>query len=398
MTYGVDIVSELKFSADGKYVTSIDFQEGPVTAWIEGTSLSTVVAVEMKDGKYDLASKKGPEWLAVTMAKYSSASGADVLQHRTVEVAAKAMEPSDSERAAVLLFLSEKPADLAAVFADDASAVKDEFAEYAVYVSQKEYGYITLAAEADFIAAKGTMTESDDEILLSKFGKAEYAYVMTYADQWASDKGQLLFKERYGSYKIFNKLGLEVAGDFFLSFNEERNCVEMTGELKDEGYVVFYDADAKVRAVVRCVYEPAALEQEYETDQIRDASMYLADPEAAKAVGAELDEIWAGPTFYDCEDAVTDGAVLLCLKCKENAEVELVVPGNAVFVGGYPHDCFVIDNLDLSNILAKLGNRKTVTVSFTKATDEFLSKNVQKITFVGEDYKVVLSIYCHIVE
>lgn len=399
MTYGVDMVAQMNFTADGKYLTSIDFQDAPLTAWIEGTSLSCVMAVEMKDGKYDVSSAGGPDWLVVDMDAYSASEGAAVLQKRTVQVSAKEMKATDNERSAVLFFLPEKLSDISSLFTADHMAVKEEYEGSAVYVTQKRYGYLTLATEADFTAAKGSMKESDDNTLKSMFGNPEYAYEMTYADEWASDSGQLLFKEEYGSYKIFSKAGVEVAGQFFLSFNEDRKCIEMTGTVKDEGYIVFYDASGRSRAVVRCLYEPEAQLEEYEEDQIRDASMYFKNPEAAKTAGAVLEEIWAGPTFYDCEDARNDGAVLLRLTCAENTEVELLLPAGSYMVAGYPRDCFTLDHgsVDLSAGAAFLSSKATsLSISFIKAPASFTSQ--QSLALYNKDNKAILVMYCCVTE
>lgn len=392
--YGVDMVSELNFSSDGKYLSAIDFMEGPVKAWIEGAADATVVAVEMVDDKYDVTAATAPSWLKITVGKYSNSITADVLQKRDVEISVKTL--AEGERAAVLFFLASPVKDLSTLFDADAVSVKEEYVSSVVYVTQKVYGYLTLLNENDFMLAKGTLVESEDASLYTKFGNVEYAYEMTYKDQWASDKGQLLFKEKYASYKIFNKLGVEVTENLFLAFNEDRNCVEMGGEIRDEGYVVFYDVDDNAVAVVKCIYEPMVKTKDYEEDQIRDASMYFTDPEAAKTSGAKMEEIWAGPTFYADEDAFNAGAVLLRLTCKYDTPIEIDVPIGAKLIGGYPNYSFDLGGLDLSNVLTPVGNRKSIVVKFTKPRSDWT--NIQKITFSGTNSSgesvVILIIYC----
>lgn len=392
--YGVDLVSELNFSSDGKYLTAIDFREGPVKAWIEGAANATVMAVEMVDGKYDVTAAAAPSWLKITVGKYSNSITADVLQKRDVEISVKTL--AEGERAAVLFFLASPIKDLSTLFDADAASVKEEYASSVVYVTQKVYGYLTLLNENDFILAKGTLVESEDASLYTKFGTVEYAYEMTYKDQWASDKGQLLFKDDYASYKIFNKLGVESAENSFLAFNADKGCVEMSGETRDEGYVVFYDADGTAVAVIRCIYEPTVKTKDYEEDQIRDASVYFTDPAAAESAGVKMEEIWAGPTFYADEDAFNTGAVLLRMTCKYDTPVAIEVPTGAKLIGGYPNYSFDLGGLDLSNVLAPVGSRKSIVVKFTKPKSDW--NNIQKITFCGTNSSgesvVILVIYC----
>lgn len=345
ISHGVEIVSSIKFNEFGQYITLVSFEDGPVNAWVEGVKDVKVFAVEKSEGKYSVDGA-APSWLNITVSAYDKSSDAEVLQRRSVEVSLKKYT-SDSE--ALLFFLPpvgwEKVADL---FNEDATEVKEEWAAYAVTVSAKKYSYVTVADEDGFAEAGGTIEEvMEEEGLKQIFGAtktAQYAYVMTYDNPYASDNGRILLKEPYASVEVYDSslLLIEDTENFFLSFTAEEDklsgVINMTGDLKKSGFVVFKNEKNKIIAIIQCDYDVVVIdESEKEAeDRIVDGSRYLKNPETAAAAGITIVEYEYGATRFECEEARNEGATLIKVTAPANSEVELNVPKLAKLVVAYP--------------------------------------------------------------
>lgn len=404
LSYGVEIVSSINFNDAGQYLTPVRFMDGPVNAWIEGVKDVKVLAVEKKNGKYNVDGS-GPDWLDIAIAEYDESSTADVLQHRSVQIS---MTKYSADTEALLFFLPptgwKKAADL---FNDDASAVKDEWMANAVSVTAKSYGYLTLADADAFVEGGGKMEVSDADDLKRLFGSkqvAQYAYVITYTDQYASDNGRLLIKEAYSSVKVYDSTVTEIEADntdFFLSFTaDEENqsgVINMSGEIKNSGYVVFRNAKDKVVAIVHCKYEPVgdSGEKDMTEDIIADASRYFTDPTAAAAAGASMIEYVMGPTRYDCEEARNEGAVLLKMKCPLRTHVEINVPTKAKMATAYPKDSFTLggESMGAGGIYLE---SSTLDIYFDEFPANF--KGIPSIKFHTGSDATVLVIYIEVVE
>ena len=66
---------------------------------------------------------------------------------------------------------------------------------------------------------------------------------------------------------------------------------------KVEGYVVFYDTDSSVLAIIHCIYEPVVVVEEVLVEFTAEAAQY------AQMTGATLEKLVEGPVF----DAYYDG-------------------------------------------------------------------------------------------
>lgn len=400
ISYGVEMVSSIKFNELGQYLTLVNFMEGPVNAWIEGVEGVKVFAVEKSEGKYSVDGA-APAWLDVKVSPYDSSSEADVLQRRSVEVSL-ASYTSDSE--ALLFFLPpvgwENVADL---FNDDATEVKEEWASYAVSVDVKEYGYLTLADADGFVGAGGNFEESEDDALKKIFGTtkaAQYAYVMTYDNPYASDNGRLLFKEPYASAEIYDSslTLVEDTENFFLSFTGEEDktsgVVYMTGDLKKTGYVVFKNDKSKIIAIIQCDYNVVVIdESEKEAeDRIVDGSRYLKDPAKAAAAGITAVEYEYGATRFDCEEARTEGAILIKVTAPVDAEVELNVPKAAKLVVAYKGDAPALP-FEFTNLEYMTGG---VYISQSTLNVKFLGnykETMPSVKFYNAQNKTILVMY-----
>ena len=404
MSYGVEIVSSVNFDDAGNYLTPLRFMEGPVNAWISGVKDVTVFAVEKKGDVYDVSGAE-PKWLDIAIGEYDSSSSAEVLQNRTVQISALDYS-ADSE--ALIFFMPPagwgKVADL---FTEDATAVKEEWSTHAVPVTFKKYGYITMADAAAYAEAGHQWEESSDEALIKLFGAknaAQHAYVMTYKDPYGSDNGRLLFKETYSSVKVYDSALTEVeAGDeaFFLSFTpDEENVagvIKMSGEVKNNGYVVFRDSKDMILAIVHCSFEPAAEsdEKNMTEDIIADASRYFADPEAAAAAGATMIQYVMGPTRYECEEARNEGAILVKMTCPVKTHVELNIPASTHMVTAYPKDSYTLGGESLSSGGVFPGS-STLDVYFEEFPATF--KGIPSIKFHNSSDKVLLVVYIEVAQ
>jgi hypothetical protein len=378
--------------------------DGPVNAWIEGVKDVKVLAVEKKNDKYDVDGN-GADWLDISIAEYDESSTADVLQHRNVQIS---LTEYTADTEALVFFLPPTGWNTVAdLFNEDASAVKDEWMANAVTVTAKSYGYLTLADHDAFVEAGGQMEVSDDTELKRLFGAkqvAQYAYVMTYTDQYASDNGRLLIKEAYSSVKVYDSTVTEIEdgnSEFFLSFTaDEENqsgVINMSGEIKNTGYVVFRNEKDKVVAIVHCKYEPVgdSGEKDMLEDITADASRYFTDPEAAAAMGASMIEYVMGPTRYDCEEARNEGAVLLKMKCPLRTHVEINVPSKAKMVTAYPKDSFTLggESMGAGGVYIE---SSTLDVYFDEFPANF--KGIPSIKFHTSGDATLLVIYIEVVE
>lgn len=323
MTFSVDMsLTELAYDAAGWVKTTSGYIEGPATGRLFGTKDVKVCVVETTGG----TAGSEPSWFKANLSAFNAADGADVLQERTVTF--KAEENTGfEERSAVVFFL---PPGVTAsgkeLFNDDAS-VKEEFIKYSVQVHQLSSvydDYLEVSSEED---SSDYLFEKADDVkasaLTSEFGSTDHVYVLTYNAEYT--RVWMNMAVAYDSYKVFaaeDKSSDKSADSaFWLQFegNEARKngVFDMYKEMTlptepSTGYVVFYDKDDDVLAIVECVSpfkeeeivtppdddeEDLDITDEYGNVYVENTS-YFTDPEAAAAAGAKLYELKSGP-YYD---------------------------------------------------------------------------------------------------
>ena len=304
-SYGVDMgLAQWEFSATGELMTSLGFQELPATAWISGTHKAAAIVVEMKDGK---KVSENPDWITMDVQAY--VQGAEVLQNRSITLTVN--DNSDQERTAVLLFCKEGTAD--GFFAADGSLVS-EMQKYTVNIIQhgSDMDYVTMISSEETMNSAGAMfAVSENPRLTGWFGETDYRYTLTYSNVYASDNAYMSFAKPYASYKVFNSMRKDMteSADFWLKFvpiSDENNggvinmYMDMTpADKKDTGYVVFYDADGSVLAIIECIFDPeVVVEDEIVVEFTAEAAQY------ATMVGASLEHLTEGAIFDQFSDGM----------------------------------------------------------------------------------------------
>jgi len=290
--FGIDMtLTSWEFNQEGYLMTAMGFQDMSASAWFTGTSEATVLVAETVDGKY---TGNVPEWLTVDVQAY--VKGENVLQQRTVVI--KPSENAGVKRTAYVLFSNDGSLD--SFFAPDGT-LKPEKEEFAVSLVQygNDMDYVTMiSAEEDMTLAGVTIADADNPRLSSWFGKTDFMYELTYSNPYARDKAFMSFAKPYASYKIFDNARKDVTSDrsFWLRFtaNDSENrmgVIDMyngmtPSETKTVGYIVFYDKDGSVLAIIVAVFDPDKfVNEDVDVRFIGESADY------AEMVGATLEKV-----------------------------------------------------------------------------------------------------------
>lgn len=344
MSFTIDMaLTELSYNAAGQLKTTTGgYETIDATGKVFGTKDVKVFVVETTGGV--VAAE--PSWFEVTVANYLTSDGAHVLQERDVRFEVEENKGYD-ERSAVVFFLPpSETAKGAELFNSDAT-VKEEFAASAVNVHQLSSVY------DDYLefASADDMTEyefgkADDEkkaALVADFGATDHVYVLTYNAEYS--RVHMNMPVSYSSYKVFgaddktsDKSG---AADYWLQFvgNDSRNGghfdMYMGMTLPTEasvGYVVFYDEDGGVLAIVECVSpwkeEEIVTPPEEGQDEYEDASSYFVNASEAQNAGATLLKVLGGPLYDMSLEEIEQGATILKLTLPEGVSVDIDVKGS----------------------------------------------------------------------
>ena len=273
MSYSLGMaLTELDFNAAGEVMTSTGYADVDVTASVFGTSKVEVLVFEKTAGKYLI--DKEAEWVNVTVSAFNTASDAPVLQDRDIKISVTENKAGDRE--AVMVFVPHSLSGNAkAMFTEDKTAVKEEYMQYAVSVSQLSNKFvITMNSAPETMEEVGaTFEEASAEKkaeLSAAFGETDQIYVLTYDDIYALDEAHMSMTRTYASVKVYDadKNDQSAVEDFWLAFNGEETknagVVEMYFNSDPDnlpklptspstGYVVFYDDDDSVLAIIECV-------------------------------------------------------------------------------------------------------------------------------------------------
>lgn len=293
-------LTELVFNYAGKVKTAAGFIDEPASVDVMGTSGVRILAVESVEGKFDTDETAGPSWLKIEVEEYDDTDGADVLQERTVSIDVETNEGED--RNAVVFFLPPSaPQDRADLFTEGLDAVKEEYAQYALPVTQlsSDQEFVMMLSSPSEMAAGGAVFNvSEDAALFTKFGETKYAYELVYTDQYARDVAHMVFSHEVTSYKVFDASGLDKTSDdeFFLSLilDEDKTggVIDMITEVKSSGFVVLYGSTDNVLAVVRCTLDPDTT-----IGDVADVAFIGENAPYAEMSGASLEHVVDGPLY-----------------------------------------------------------------------------------------------------
>lgn len=302
-SYGMDMnLTSWEFNAASELLTTLGYQKQAAGAWIFGTKDACVAAVEIKDGK---RVADDPQWLKIEVAPY--VDGAEVLQQRTVTVSP---EVNDGVQRQAYVIFSDKAYKQEDYFNSDGT-LKEQMKSGVVSLIQygSDIDYVTmLSSEADMSSAGVTFADNPDPRLVKWFGETDYRYILTYSNQYARDKAFMSFAKPYASYKIFDGARADKTSDagFWLKFSStDGNVVDMYMDMplpdsKTSGYIVFYDAEGAVLAIIECVFDPVVVVEEIVVEFTDMSSQY------AGMTGASLVRLSEGDIYeHFCEGGVT---------------------------------------------------------------------------------------------
>lgn len=297
-SFGLDMaLTSWEFNAAGQLMTTIGFQDLAATAWMTGTKDASVAVVEFIDGKKNVYN---PDWITLDVDAY--VQGGEVLQQR--RLALTVAENDGEERYAYLLFCKDGEYD--EFIAADGS-LREEMKEYAVEIIQhgSDMDYVTMtSSEEEMNTAGASFAVSENPRLTGWFGDTDYRYLLTYTNSYARDKAFMSFSKPFASYKIFNAARKDMTSnvDFWLKFtsNSEDNnggVIDMyidmtTPDKKETGYIVFYDENGGVLAIIECVFDPEVIiSDDIKLEFTEQSAMY------AEMMGFTLEQLTEGELF-----------------------------------------------------------------------------------------------------
>lgn len=357
MTFAVSMsLTELDYNFMGEVNTSTGYISSFATAVLTGVKNVRVLAVETTGAK---VGNENPEWFKYEISNWDPSVDAPVMQDR--EITFSVTENTGDVRSAVFFVLPPSvTAGVSELFNEDAS-VKAEYAQYALPVRQasKNYDdYITvhMNQSAEFAYSFEKADEQKAQQLTSALGATEHVYVLTYSSPYCRDDAYMSMPIPYGSYKVFSADDLTTdksgVADFWLAFVEAGDSnnygvVDMYSnemplpEESTTGYVVFYNSEGAVLAIVECISpvkeeEPlpeipseGAFEDE-EGDTVENADSYFVDKDAALKAKATMVRV-VSTKDKNMKEEMSKGAIVLKLTMPADTPVEVALSEAALY-------------------------------------------------------------------
>ena len=270
LSYNLDMsLTELVFNHMGELKTSTGYIDQAATGNLKGSKQVRVLAVETTGNTVGLMN---PEWFKIEVAAWNTASGADVLQERSMSFSVE--ENKGDARSAVLFILPPSVGvSYNKLFNEDAT-VKAEYAQWSVAVSQAseadmQYIQVDESEDSEYACTFVNATEEKSAELTGVFGATDYVYVLTYESPYSRDNAHMFMLTEFASFKVFSKedTSTDRSSDenFWLKFSNsgvesKSGMVDMYADMdlptkQSVGYIVFYSSDNKVLAIVEC-YSP----------------------------------------------------------------------------------------------------------------------------------------------
>lgn len=357
MTFTVSMsLTELDYNYMGEVNTSTGYISSLATAVLTGVKDVRVIAVETTGGK---VGEENPEWFTYQMSNWDPSVDAPVLQDR--EIKFSVTENTGDVRSAVFFVLPPSvTAGVSELFNDDAS-VKDEYVQYALQVRQASMNYddyitVHMNPSAEFAYSFEKADEQKAQQLRSALGATEHVYVLTYSSPYCRDDAYMSMPIPYASYKIFSADDLATdkssVADFWLAFVEagESNNYGVVDMYSNEmplpeepttGYIVFYNSEDAVLAIVECVSpvkeeEPlpeipseGAFEDE-EGDTVENADSYFVDKDAALKSKATIVRV-VSTKDRKMKEEMSKGTIVLKLTMPADTPVEVALSEEAFY-------------------------------------------------------------------
>lgn len=357
MTFTVSMsLTELDYNYIGEVNTSTGYISSFATAVLTGVKNVRLLAVETTGAK---VGNENPEWFTYEMSNWDPSVDAPVLQDR--EIKFSVTENTGDVRSAVFFVLPPSvTAGVSELFNEDAS-VKAEYAQYALPVRQASMNYddyitVHMNPSAEFEYSFEKADEQKAQQLTSALGATEHVYVLTYSSPYCRDDAYMSMPIPYASYKVFSADDLtsdksDVA-DFWLAFVEAGDSknfgvVDMYSnemplpEESTTGYVVFYNSEGGVLAIVECVSpvkeeEPlpeipseGAFEDE-DGDTVENADSYFVDKDAALKSKATIVRV-VSTKDRKMKEEMSKGTIVLKLTMPADTPVEVALSEEALY-------------------------------------------------------------------
>lgn len=387
-------LTSLEYSHDGLVKTTVGYEDVVITGNVLGVRDSRIFAVETTDG---VMGGQNPSWFNVELSSWNNASGAPVIQERTMTFSVT--DNAGDERSAVLFVLpSNVIATVQELFNPDMT-VKEEYAAWAIPVVQSSENYSDYLTIAEVEDPSYTFERASDERtaeLASLFGETEFVYALTYEDVYACDDATLTMAIPFTSYKVFGSddVSADKSSDDafwlqYVSYSDKNNSgavrmyLNMTLPIEaSEGYVVYYDSFGKVLAIVECISpfkeeetitppEPGEddglLKDEYGNKyEVNDS--YFTSVSAAQAAGAAMYECKSGP-YFDQYSKEFGCPVLILEYTSANTNLEITLPESISYWSVMPymyHTYITLNGTDIDStqgILSRATNKVKIRMS-----------------------------------
>lgn len=392
-------MTALEFSYDGLVKTSIGFEELTMTGNVMSVKDARIFAVETTG---DVLGTVNPEWFTITLSSWNNADGANVLQDRTMSFSVTENE-GDERKAIMFILPATITVEVAELFNSDMT-VKEEYAQWAVPVSQLSMNYsdyITIpeAEEPDFTFVRAS--EEKAAQLTALFGNTDFVYVLTYEDMYASDQASMTMAVPFSEYKVYAQDNSDMTADetFWLQYtnyaeNNNYGVIKMylDMELPTEasvGYVIYFNSFGEILAIVECVspvkeeevVPPSEEEIEglitdpYGNKYVEDNSYFYNKPQAANA-GAKMYQCLAGP-YYD-QYREFGCPVYILEYTSADSEIELKLPSTIQYWSVMPYE--------YRNYITLNGESNEVTLGImAKATDRVKLKMAENVSTQKEE-------------
>ena len=357
MTFAVSMsLTELDYNFLGEVNTSTGYISSFATAVLTGVKNVRVLAVETTGAK---VGNENPEWFTYEMSNWDPSVDASVLQDR--EIKFSVTENTGDVRSAVFFVLPPSvTAGVSELFNEDAS-VKAEYAQYALPVRQASMNYdnyitVHMNPSAEFEYSLEKADEQKAQQLTSVLGATEHVYVLTYSSPYCRDDAYMSMPIPYASYKVFSSddLTSDKSGvaDFWLAFVEagESNNYGVVDMYSNEmplpeepttGYVVFYNSEGGVLAIVECI-SPVKEEEplpeipsegafeDAEGDTVENADSYFVDKDAAAKAKATMVRV-VSTKDKNMKEEMSKGAIVLKLTMPADTPVEVALSESALY-------------------------------------------------------------------
>lgn len=287
----------------------------PIKGFLYGPSGARMVVLELTDAGYVQVQSS---WLNAELSAWDGVEGASVLQTREISISVS-KHIGNTDRHAMILFLpATAPDSLADILTSDKSGVKQEYARYAVTVTQTACPeeYFTFEASAEDMLAAGLVFERSQSPLLPSLnlnyaeGSQDWQYNLSYVKEMASAKSTFYITYPYETISVYDTDGIEVPADslaqHWLNYNPlndglygqitmDMTTFKVNKPKEIDGYVVFKNEHGKVLAAVHCFYKE---EEKTVEDVLEDVSdKFFMHPDQAKQAGATIYQVISGPTY-----------------------------------------------------------------------------------------------------